>query len=90
MLKLNPPDAPASIEYATVHVVFELSKAKWLLGVMLPGSEKLSRYTIAGGDLKALSERLAAARAKAGRCGKRFASCRATRPASTRTGCIAG
>jgi transposase len=77
MLKLNPTDAPAFIEYATVHVVFELSKAKWLLGVLLPGSEKLSRYTIAGGDLKALSERLAAARAKAGRCGKpvRIVSC---------------
>jgi transposase len=77
MTKLNPTDAPASVEYATVHLVFELSKAKWLLGVMLPGSDKLSRYAIAGGDLKALRERLAAARAKAGRSGNpvRIMSC---------------
>jgi transposase len=77
MLKLDPTDAPASAEYATVHLVFELSKAKWKLGVMLPGSEKLSRYTIAGGDLAALAARLTAARAKAGRCGKpvRIVSC---------------
>lgn len=77
MTKLDHSGAPASAEYATVYLVFELSKAKWKLGVMLPGSEKLSRYTIAGGDLTALTARLAAARAKAGRCGKpvRIVSC---------------
>jgi transposase len=77
MLKLNPTDAPASSEYATVHLVFELSKAKWKLGVMLPGSEKMSCYTIAGGDLAALTARLAQAQAKAARCGKpvRIVSC---------------
>jgi hypothetical protein len=32
---------PASAEYATVHVVFELSKAKWKLGVLLPDSQPL-------------------------------------------------
>src|SRR5712691_5700542 len=44
---------------------------------MLPGSQKMSRYTIAGGDLTALSGRLAAARAKAERSGKpvRILSC---------------
>jgi transposase len=58
-------------------VAFELSKAKWKLGVLLPGSEKLSRYTIAGGDLAALTARLSDMRAKAGRCGKpvRILSC---------------
>jgi transposase len=77
MTKLDHSGAPASAEYATVYLVFELSKAKWKLGVMLPGSEKLSRYTIAGGDLTALTARLAAARTKAGRCGKpvRIVSC---------------
>jgi transposase len=77
MLKLDHTGTPASAEYATVHVVFELSKAKWKLGVMLPGSEKLSRYTITGGDLTALGSRLATAREKAGRCGKpvRIVSC---------------
>jgi transposase len=60
-----------------VHLVFELSKAKWKLGVMLPNSEKLSRYTIDGGDLTALTSRLAAAHEKAARYGKpvRIMSC---------------
>jgi transposase len=77
MSKLNHSGAPATAEYATVHLVFELSKAKWKLGVMLPGSEKMSCYTIAGGDLKALAARLADARAKAERCGQpvRIVSC---------------
>jgi transposase len=63
-------DAPAGSEYALVHVVFELSKAKWQLGVLLPGTQKMSRYTIDGGDLAALSARLSAARAKASDGGK--------------------
>ena len=77
MTKLDHAGTPASAEYATVHLVFELSKAKWKLGVMLPGATKLSRYTIAGGDLTALTGRLADARTKAGRCGKpvRIVSC---------------
>jgi len=70
MTKLDRTDAPAATEYATVCVAFELSKAKWKLGVVLPGSEKTSRYTIDGGDLVALSARLSAARAKAERLGK--------------------
>jgi transposase len=53
-----------------VYLVFELSKAKWKLGVMLPGSQKMSRYTIDGGDLTALSGRLLAARCKAESSGK--------------------
>jgi transposase len=77
MFKFAHADTPASAEYATVYLVFELSKAKWQLGVMLPGSEKLSRYSITGGDLTALTARLANARTKAGRCGKpvRILSC---------------
>jgi len=77
MMKFDHTDAPATAEYATVYVAFELSKTKWKLGVMLPGSEKMSRYTIAGGDLAALTARLAAARAKAARTGKpvRIVSC---------------
>jgi transposase len=58
-------------------VVFELSKTKWQLGVLLPGSEKQSRYPIAGGDLTALASRLARCRAQAARSGKsvRILSC---------------
>jgi transposase len=54
MIKLDRPDTPAAAEHATVYLAFELSKAKWKLGVLLPGSQKLSRYTIAGGDLTAI------------------------------------
>lgn len=77
MTKLDHTDTPTTGEYGTVRVAFELSKAKWKLGVMLPGSDKLSRYTIAGGDLATLTARLATAREKAARCGKpvRIVSC---------------
>jgi transposase len=67
MSKLDRTDAPAATEYATVHVVFELSKKTWKIGVMLPGSQKLSRYAIAGGDVTELTKRLAAVRARAER-----------------------
>jgi transposase len=78
MSKLDRTDAPATTgEYATVHVVFELSKAKWKLGVLLPGSARLSRYTIDGGDLVALAKRFSEVRAKAECGGKpvRILSC---------------
>ena len=77
MMKLDHADSPATAEYATVYVAFELSKAKWKLGVMMPGSQKMSRYTIAGGDLAALTARLAAARTRAVRTGEpvRIVSC---------------
>lgn len=77
MLNLNPTDAPAAAQYATAYIVFELSKAKWKLGIVLPGSPKMSRFTIDGGDLAALAARLATIRARAGRCGRpvRILSC---------------
>src|SRR5438105_5776742 len=77
MLKLDWTDSTATGEYATVYVVFELSKTRWQLGVLLPGSEKLSRYPIAGGDLTALASGLARCRAQAARSGKsvRILSC---------------
>ena len=70
-------DAPVTEDYATVYVAFELSKAKWRLGVVVPGSQKVSGYTIAGGDLTALTARLADARGKAERSGRpvRILSC---------------
>src|SRR5258708_17507201 len=77
MFELDHTDAPTTDDYATVYVAFELSKAKWKLGVMVPGSAKMSRYTIAGGDLATLAARFAAARTKAARTGKpvRIGSC---------------
>jgi transposase len=77
MTNLDHTDAPAASEYANIFMSFELSKAKWKLGMILPSSQKMSRYTIAGGDLTALAARLADARAKAARTGKpvRIFSC---------------
>lgn len=77
MIKLDRIDAPATAEHATVYLAFELSKAKWKLGVLLPGSQKLSRYTIGGGDLMALAARLADLRKKAAARGRpiRILSC---------------
>ena len=77
MMKLNHTDTPADADYATVYVAFELSKAKWQLGVILPGSQKLGRFMIEGGDLAALTARLATWRAKAAVSGTpvRIVSC---------------
>jgi transposase len=63
------PDAPASNEYATVYIAWELSKADWKLGILVPGAQKMSRFAIKGGDLAAVRARLAAARARAGKSG---------------------
>jgi transposase len=77
MTNLDRTDTPASVDYATVYIAFELSKAKWMLGVILPGAKKLSRYTITGGDVAALAARLAEWRRKAALGGKpvRMLSC---------------
>lgn len=76
-MTIDRTDTPTMQDYATVYVVFELSKSKWKLGVMIAGSAKMSRFTIAGGDLAALSGRLALARDKAARSGRkvRIVSC---------------
>jgi transposase len=69
MTYLVCPDTPAVNEYATVSIAWELSKADWELGVILPGAKTMSRYAIKGGDLAAAAARLAAIRAKAGAAG---------------------
>ena len=65
--------APVGTQYRTVLVVFELAKSKWKVGITLPGSERLSRRTIGGGDVAALAALLGKARAKAG-AGSRLVS----------------
>ena len=67
MLKLDRTDTPAVLDYATVHVVFELSKSTWRLGVLLPGAEKHGHEQVTGGDVTALASRLAHWRARAER-----------------------
>ncbi|MDF2118189.1 IS110 family transposase [Roseiarcaceae bacterium H3SJ34-1] len=76
-MSFDHTDTPTCDEYVTVHLAFELSKKTWKLGILLPGSQKLSRYTIAGGDVSALAARLSVAREKASRGGQqvRILSC---------------
>jgi transposase len=64
----------ARCEHATMHVAFELSKAKWKIGIVMPGSQKMSRYTLAGGDTVGLAALLARKRREAGP-GVRIVSC---------------
>ena len=44
----------AAADCATLFVALELSKSKWLVGIHLPGSNKLSELCVPGGDLAAL------------------------------------
>ena len=59
-------DTPvAGSEHATMYVAFELGKAKWLVGIVAPGSAKLSRHVVSGGDLEAVWRALTRARERA-------------------------
>ena len=62
MTSLHPTAASAaSAQDATLLLSFELSKSRWLIGAMLPGSSKLSRFSLTAGDtagLAALIEKL--------------------------------
>lgn len=59
-------DTPAACaKHDTMFVAFELAKAKWKVGIVLPGSSKLSRYTVAGGDAEAVLRLIAKAGQKA-------------------------
>src|ERR1700755_3315537 len=77
MMRTDHTDTPAGCEYGTVYIAFELSKAKWQLGIMMPGAEKMSRDGIDGGDRAGLSPLLVKARAKPPQAGKpvRILSC---------------
>ena len=52
-------------ELRTMFVSFELSKRKWLLTLLSPGSDKMSKYTVAGGDWNTLIALLKQAKEKA-------------------------
>jgi transposase len=49
----------------TICVALELSRSKWLVGVNLPGSDKISKHTLAGGDGAALLALLSKVKEKA-------------------------
>jgi transposase len=51
-IETRPQDHPTATtaEIATLLVSFELSQSKWVLTVRLPGSAKLSRFTVPARD----------------------------------------
>jgi transposase len=64
----NQPSRRAAATRAdndAVLVSLELSRSKWLVTSLLPGSEKMSKHTVAGGASAALLARLSALQAKA-------------------------
>lgn len=65
-------------ENDTVYIAFELSKARWQVGMVMPGSPKMSRHIVTGGDTAAVAALLARARRQAESRGSRpvrFVSC---------------
>ena len=52
----DQPTAPAAIriDLGAIFVSLELSKSTWLVTSLSPGSEKMSRHTVTGGDMPAL------------------------------------
>jgi transposase len=56
MSTIDRPEALAAttLENGIVAVSLELSRSKWLVTSLLPGSEKMSKYVIAAGDVTAL------------------------------------
>ena len=61
------PNAPAAIrvDLGALFVSLELSKSTWLVTSLSPGSEKMSRHSVPGGDMPALLSCLNALREKA-------------------------
>lgn len=58
------PSTSANTEVATIYVALELSKATWVVAVQRPGGERISRYTLPGGDSEALLDQLERVRAE--------------------------
>ena len=52
------------VDLGAIFVSLELSKSTWLVTALSPGSKKMSRYTISGGDIAGLFACFAALRQK--------------------------
>ena len=55
-MTIEQPKAPAAIRVdpGSIFVSLELSKSTWLVTSLPPGSEKMARHTVEGGDIAAL------------------------------------
>jgi|SRR5215470_2850649 len=58
-------EAAADRQNGTIYLAFELSKSRWLVARLLPGSDKISRFRLNGGDVAGLERLLSDARRKA-------------------------
>lgn len=66
MTSSHPLDTPAAGEKdATLYVAFELSKSKWLIGMVVSGESKMSRHEVVGGDTAAVWQLISKKRAYA-------------------------
>ena len=56
LLSADRPETPAAIrtDLGAIFISLELSKSTWLITALAPGSEKMSRHSVAGGDLAGL------------------------------------
>ncbi len=56
LVTADKPEASAAIrvDLGAIFVSLELSKSTWLVTSLSPGSEKLSRHTVVGGDVAGL------------------------------------
>ncbi|WP_209428240.1 hypothetical protein [Pararhodobacter sp. SW119] len=50
--------ATVSAQNATIYVALELSKSRWLVGMHTPVADKVSQYSVPGGDSEALLNRI--------------------------------
>lgn len=66
-LTANQPTTPAAIrvDLGAIFVSLELSKSTWLVTSLAPGTAKMSRHSVPGGDLPALLDCLGGLREKA-------------------------
>jgi transposase len=66
-MKAKPVSPPVAIrvDLGAIFISLELSKSTWLITSLSPGSEKMSRHSVPGGDMPALLARLTALREKA-------------------------
>ena len=56
LLSADLPEAPVVIRTnpGAIFISMELSKSTWLITALAPGSEKMSRHSVAGGDIAGL------------------------------------
>lgn len=60
-----PCHLPLSVDLGAIFVSLGLSKSTWLVTALSPGSDRMSRHSLAGGDMPGLVACLEGVRGKA-------------------------